>query len=85
MKNILSPKKKISFTITISTRSKSLNKLSENTLVKTNLHGKKMIRFLGSRVFNSIVELNFYKKCNSKHYFKKKIKEYLIDDGNVSW
>jgi hypothetical protein len=67
------------------TRSKSQNKLSQNTLVNTDLHGKKMLRFIGPRVFNSIVELDFYKKCKSKQLFKNKIKDYLIVNDCCWW
>ena len=56
------------------TRSKSQNKLSQNTLVNTDLH-----------VFNSIAELDFYKKCKSKQLFKNKIKDYLIVNDCCWW
>ena len=67
------------------TRSNSHNKLSENILVKTDLHGKKMFRFIGPRVFNCIVELNFYKNCKTKQHFKNKIKDYLIGNDYCMW
>ena len=56
------------------TRSKSQNKLSQNTLVNTDLHGKKMLRFIGPRVFNSIVKLDFYKNANPNNFSKIKLR-----------
>ena len=65
--------KRVNVIHTHNTRAASSNKLSENILVSTDLHGKKMIQFIGPRVFNKIVGLDFYKSCNSKVGFKKKL------------
>ena len=72
--------KKVNTIHTHNTRAASLQKISENTLVNTDLHGKKMFHFIGPRVFNKIVVLEFYKRCNSKVGFKTKMKKYLIDN-----
>ena len=49
--------KKVNTIHTHNTRAASLQKISENTLVNTDLHGKKMFHFIGPRVFNKIVVL----------------------------
>ena len=60
-------------------RASSLNKFSENNIVNTDLHGKKMLQFIGPKIFNKIVDLDFYRRCKNKASFKNKIKQYLID------
>ena len=60
------------------TRFASKNKLSENILVNTDMHGKKMLRFLGPRIFNHILELEFYERCKAKSQFKSRMKDYLL-------
>ena len=54
--------------------------MSQNILVNTDLHGKKMFKFIGPRIFNNIVNLDFYKKCKSKTQFKRKIKDFLLNE-----
>ena len=61
------------------TRASSLNKFSENNIVNTDLHGKKMLQFIGPKIFNKIVDLDFYRRCKNKASFKKKIKQYLFN------
>ena len=51
------------------TRFSTKNKLSENVLVKTDTHGKKMLKFLGPRILNSILELDFYEISKTKVFF----------------
>ena len=65
------------------TRSSTQNKLSQNLLVNTNLHGKKSLKFLGPRIFNKIVSLNFYNTCKNKNSFKGKLKEFLLNEEFV--
>ena len=62
-----------------STRAASLGKFSETSIINTVLHGKQMLQFIGPKIFNKIVDLDFYKKCKNKASFKKKNKQYLID------
>ena len=62
------------------TRSSTQNKMSQNILVNTDLHGKKMFKFIGPRIFNNIVNLDFYKKCKSKTQFKRKMKDFLLNE-----
>ena len=52
-----------------------LKKHSENILVSTNSYGKNMLKFIGPRVFNEIVDLDFYKRCNTKVGFKTNLKK----------
>ena len=49
-------------------------------LIDTDLYGKKMFQFIGPRVFNKIVDLEFFKRCNNKVGFKTSMKKYLIDN-----
>ena len=49
-------------------QSASQNKLSENSLVRTETHGKRLFRFIGPRLHNEIVNLN--SRLNSN--FRKK-------------
>ena len=56
------------------TRSSSKNKLSENTSVRTETHGKKLFRFIGPRLYNELVNLNLFESCKTKSQFNKKIK-----------
>jgi hypothetical protein len=72
--------KKVSAIHTHNTRAASSKKLSENILVNTDLYGKKMFQFIGPRVFNKIVDLEFFKRCNNKVGFKTSMKKYLIDN-----
>ena len=62
------------------TRSSSKNSLSQNILVNTDIHGKKMLKFLGPRVFNKIVDLDIYKMSKSKQEFKRKLKDFLLNE-----
>ena len=39
-----------------------------------------MLHFIGPRIFNKIVELKFYRSCNTKVGFKTNMKKYLIDN-----
>ena len=60
------------------TRFACSNKLSVNMLVNTELHGKKLLKFVGPRIFNKIIGLDFYTSCKKKHHFKNKKKKYLL-------
>ena len=60
------------------TRFSASDKLAENILVNTDLHGKKLLKFLGPRIFNKIIDLDFYHTCKNKIHFKNKLKNYLI-------
>lgn len=62
------------------TRSSTENKLSQNMLVNTETHGKRMFKFIGPRIFNNIVNLDFFKKCKSKSQFKTKMKDFLLNE-----
>ena len=37
-----------------------------------------MLQKLGVKSFNKIVDLEFYKDCNTKNVFSKKYKQFLI-------
>ena len=71
--------KRVESTHSHNTRAASSKKLSENILVSTNSYGKNMLKFIGPRVFNEIVDLDFYKRCNTKVGFKTNLKKYLLD------
>ena len=71
---------KVSNVHSYNTRSSSKNKLSENLLVRTETHGKRMFRFIGPRLHNELVNLNLFEKCTTKHQFKKKVKANLLSD-----
>ena len=60
------------------TRFSCSNKLAVNKLVSTDLHGKKLLKFVGPRIFNKILDLDFYAACKTKAHFKNKMKKYLI-------
>ena len=62
------------------TRSSSHNKLAQNIIVNTDMHGKKKFKFIGPRIFNKISSLDFYKKCKNKCQFKRKMKDFLLDE-----
>ena len=62
------------------TRSTTQNKLSQNLLVNTDLHGKKKFKYIGPRIFNEIVSLDFYKNCKNKNQFKRKMKDFLLSE-----
>ena len=62
------------------TRSSTQNKMSQNILVNTDLHGKKKFKYIGPRIFNKIVSLDFYKKCKNKIQFKRKMKDFLLSE-----
>ena len=62
-----------------STRSSTQNKLSQ-ILVNTDMHGKKLFKFFGPRVFNNITNLDFYKKCKCKNKFKRKMKDFHLNE-----
>ena len=56
------------------TRFAATNKMSENRLVNTDSQGKKLLKFVGPRIYNVMVDLEFYKNCNTKPHFKQKMK-----------
>ena len=60
------------------TRASSSKKLSENVPARTDFYGKKSLHFIGPRVFNKIVELDFFTSCNSVVGFKTNLKRFLI-------
>ena len=60
------------------TRFSSKNKLSENILVNTDSHGKKMLKFMGPRVLNDILDFDFYEISKNKIQFKSKMKNHLL-------
>ena len=62
------------------TRSSTQNKMSQNLLVNTDLHGKKKFKYIGPRIFYKIVSLDFYKKCKNKIQFKRKMKDFLLSE-----
>ena len=72
--------KKIKSIHTHNTRSSSSQKLSENVPVRTDFYGKKSLHFIGPRVFNKIVELDFFKTCNSLVGFKTNLKKFLLQN-----
>ena len=71
--------KRIESIHTHNTRASSSKKLSENILVSTNTYGKNMLKFIGPKVFNEIVDLDFYKRCKTKLGFKANMKKYILD------
>ena len=76
---VLTPtSKKLSSVHTHDTRASASNHLSENTLVNSDTYGKNMLKFIGPRVFNEIVQLDFYKRCNNKVGFKTNMKNFLL-------
>ena len=66
------------------TRSSNQNKLAQNIFVNTDLHGKKRLKYIGPRIFNKIVNLNFYKTCKNKCQFKRKMKDFLLNE-HFAW
>ena len=72
--------KKLSSIHTHNTRASASNHLSENLLVNSDTYGKKMLKFIGPRVFNEIVSLDFYNRCNNKIGFKTNMKKHLIEN-----
>ena len=62
------------------TRSSSHNKLAQNIIVNTDMHGKKKFKFIGPRIFNKISSLDFYKNCKNKCEFKRKMKDFLLGE-----
>ena len=72
--------KKITSIHTHNTRASSSQKLSENVPARTDFYGKKSFHFIGPRVFNKIVELDFFKTCNSLVGFKTNLKKFLLDN-----
>ena len=65
---------------TYNTRSSSSKKLSVNFLASTDTYGKNMLKFIGPRVFNEIVCLDFYNRCSNKIGFKNCMKKHLLSD-----
>ena len=61
------------------TRAASSKKLSENILVNTTSYGKNMLKFIGPKIFNEIVTLDFYDRCSHVAGFKSNLKKYLLD------
>ena len=70
--------KKVSSIHSHNTRASASNSLSESILVSSDTYGKNMLKFIGPRIFNEIVLLDFYKCCNNKVGFKTNMKKYLI-------
>ena len=70
--------KKVNSIHTHNTRAASSKKLSENILVNTDSYGKHMLKFIGPRIFNEIVTLDFYNRCNNKVGFKTNLKKYIL-------
>ena len=70
--------KKVNSIHTHNTRSSSSKKLSVNFLVSTDTYGKNMLQFIGPRIFNEIVSLDFYNRCNNKIGFKSCMKKHLL-------
>ena len=62
------------------TRSSSHNKLAQNIIVNTDMHGKKKFKFIRPRIFNKISSLDFYKNCKNKCEFKRKMKDFLLGE-----
>ena len=60
------------------TRMADSNKLSENVKVNTITYGKKMFKFKGPKILNSIKDFTFYQEAKTKLYFRRKYKAYLI-------
>ena len=60
------------------TRSATKNKLSENVIINTKMHGQKLLKYLGPKTFNKIVNLEFYHDCKTKESFVKHMKEHLL-------
>ena len=60
------------------TRFAATNKMSENRLVNTDSQGKKLLKFVGPRIYNVMVDLEFYKNCNTKPHFKQKMKKHNL-------
>ena len=52
--------------------------MSVNFLVSTDTYGKNMLQFIGPRIFNKIVSLDFYNRCNTKIGFKNCMKKHLL-------
>ena len=56
------------------TRFAAKNKLSENVLIKTDTHGKNMLKLFGTRIFNALVDIDLYHLCKTKQSFTKRHK-----------
>ena len=70
--------KPVSLTHSYRTRMASTGKLSQNFRIRTETHGKKMLKFIGPRLFNDIIELDIYKNSKYKNGFTKSHKKYLL-------
>ena len=71
--------KRVSSIHSHNTRAASSKKLSENILVNTTSYGKNMLKFIGPKIFNEIVTLDFYDRCSHVAGFKSNLKKYLLD------
>ena len=60
------------------TRMATSGKLSETFRIKTETHGKNMLKFAGPRILNTIKDLECYRNSQSKKAFKKKHKSLLL-------
>ena len=61
------------------TRMASYGKLSQDTHIRTETHGKKMFTFTGPRILNKLKDLTLYKNSNNKKGFAQQYKKYLIN------
>ena len=53
-------------------------KLSVQFRIRTETHGKKMLKFTGPRLFNNITNLEFYKDSKTTKAFIRSHKNFLL-------
>ena len=61
------------------TRMSHLGKLSENIRIRTDTHGRKLLKFYGPRMLNYLKDQSFYSHSNTKNSFSRRYKEFLFD------
>ena len=56
------------------TRMVTAGKLSVDIPIRTDTHGKKVLKFTGPRIFNTLKDLTFYGSSKTKRHFVKQHK-----------
>ena len=64
---------------TYNTRMSKADKLSVCYPIRTETHGKKMLKFYGPRLLNDLKDLSFYNKAKCKKDFLNYHKRFLLD------
>ena len=61
------------------TRMASSGKLSVNIPIRTESHGKKMLKFTGPRTLNNLKDLTIYNNSKTKNVFLRQHKKLMVD------